>query len=64
MTKKHFERFAAILKADIEETARRFPTEAQRTRDAAQYAASTFARVAAEDNPRFDSTRFYKACGL
>ena len=64
MTKKHFIRFAALLKADIDETARRFPQDAKRTYDAAAYAASTFARVAAEDNPRFNHDRFMQACGL
>ena len=64
MTKKTFISFAAIIKADLEETARRFPADYQRTYDACNYAASTFARVARESNPRFDHDRFMIACGL
>ena len=34
------------------------------TRDAKEFAAVVFARVAEETNPRFDRERFMAACGL
>lgn len=64
MTKKYFQAFASRIAADLTETKRRFPDDYKRTYDAAAYAASTFAAVAYEDNPKFDRDRFMKACGL
>lgn len=64
MTKRHFEAFAARIKADLEETRTRFPERHAETLRACSYAADLFAALAANDNPYFDRDRFLKACGL
>lgn len=61
MTKRHFERFAALVKADVDEAREQDNMELFHQ---AMYAAMTFSRVAIEDNPRFDHNRFMLACGL
>ena len=52
MTKKHFEAVARLIR------------EFEASRDAKEFAAVVFARVAEESYPRFDRERFLKACGL
>ena len=64
MTKRHFIAFAAQLRADLLETRDRFPEQFAAMHKAACYACETFARIAREDNPRFDDDRFRTACGL
>jgi hypothetical protein len=54
MSKKHFIQFAAEIKALV---------DAGKHLEAAQ-AARIVASIARQDNPRFDSHRFYTACGL
>lgn len=51
MTRKHFE----VLAKNISEIA---------DRDARLIAAIAVARAAIEINPRFDPSKFYKACGV
>lgn len=66
MTKKHFQLFADRVKADLDADMRRTNTTQPRliARNRAKYAAELFASVAREANPRFDTARFLKACGL
>lgn len=74
MTKKHFEAFAQRVAADIQTAKDGFgllPADeviAESYKEgwiaAQRRCARTFADIAAQDNPRFDRTRFLKACGL
>lgn len=70
MSKKDYVQFAAMLKLEndyIESTAIIAPppvSEYQARADAVRRYASKIAEIFANDNPRFDRTRFYKACGL
>lgn len=50
MTKKHFESFARYIRES---------GESEQTR-----AAMAWLIVVTQDNPRFDRSRFFKACGL
>lgn len=52
MSKRHYEAFARLVR------------ESDADVFAKVFAARIFARIAAEDNPRFDRERFYRACGL
>ena len=52
MQKRHFEAFARLVRESDADIASR------------RLAAYLFARIAADDNPRFDAERFYRACGL
>lgn len=52
MTKKHFEAFAREI------------LHSNRSTDEKAAAAWIVVRVAQQFNPRFDASRFFKACGL
>ena len=64
MSKKHFERIAAVVLHTIETA----PTHDQATRDGYMEGAMKTARLMAAEflilNPRFDSERFFAACGM
>lgn len=59
MTQKHFIAIAETFNAEI--TSFAGPSEA---RDVAIRMAKRFAVVAASDNPKFDTQRFLRACGI
>jgi hypothetical protein len=56
MTKKHFEHFARLLKLELSSRTLS-PADVQRCAD-------IVSAVARTDNPRFDRSRFERACGL
>lgn len=56
---RHFAAVAAILRAELEHAAC-----GQDQRDMMHSVAEAFARSLARTNPRFDRTRFLKACGV
>lgn len=67
MTKRHFEDFAARIKADRDNAvsnATEFQAETARTFDETAYAAALISAVAATYNPRFDRAQFFRACGI
>lgn len=59
MSRKHYERVAAILAGEMALT-RDVPT----SREIVRRTALSLADVFAQDNPRFDRTRFYTASGV
>jgi len=67
MTKKHYEALAAGLRDawDTSSAAREFALPIEDERRAVWVACvEAVAAVCATDNPRFDTARFYEACGL
>lgn len=64
MTRKDYEKFARMLRLDLDDT-KRFAQRVQAdNRLAIVYAADLAARVFREDNPAFNRERFMQACGL
>lgn len=57
MTRRHFNKMAATFKADRPDNAETHALEAWRKLVAA------FITIAEDTNPRFDSKRFWEACG-
>lgn len=69
MTRKHFEAVAASFRIQLDNVVApghpNFHEErAAGARAAIIGCAESFARVAANDNPRFDTRRFLSACGV
>lgn len=68
MTRKHFEAIAAAIKSQLDNSVAPGQTKvSQHTlgyRAGIEAAAFQFARIAASDNPRFDTLRFLSACGI
>lgn len=68
LTKKHVVAFAADINAQMQRAnslrhdARN--GEADEIERSCKASAESFARLARNDNPRFDDQRFYKACGF
>jgi hypothetical protein len=62
MTRKHFRAMADNIKKQLD-TARGSTLEPQ-LRQALKHTAETFASMSARSNPRFDRSRFFRACGL
>lgn len=68
LTKKHFEQFAQVpqrllRKADTLRSVGR-EVEAEAVEHDAQMVMAKLADICATENPRFDVTRFYEACGF
>lgn len=64
LTKKHFDQFARIIKADVDQI-ETLPKEVQPTaRRILAGTADRLAAMCATENPRFDQLRFLKACGF
>lgn len=65
MTRKPFEAVAAAIRTQMDNAA---GLSNEACREAAAIAAVAiardFARIAANDNPRFDAQRFLRACGI
>jgi hypothetical protein len=57
MTRKHFEKIAAVLKATR-------PDGTGSLLSQWEYQVNVMATMCAEDNPRFNHTVFFEACGL
>ena len=69
MTKKHFEAIARVISTDAKLAFKDLDANPQDSFAAGKlYAlrsvAGQFARLAAQDNPRFDTLRFLRACGV
>lgn len=60
MTRKHFILMAANIRQSLTESG--YPADIARSR--ALDTANAFIRLAVSANPRFDSERFLRACGL
>ncbi len=63
MTRKHYEQFARELSRDLANI-QIGDTNRDLIRLQIEYAANLIADIAIQDNPRFDRSRFMKACGL
>ena len=69
MTKKHYEAIALAISVDAKLASKDLDANPQDTFAAGKmYAlrsvAGQFAHIAARDNPRFDKSRFLRACGV
>lgn len=56
MTRKHFKAMADNIKRQLDED--------PKLREPLRYTAKAFAELAASTNPRFNHSKFYRACGL
>lgn len=69
MSRKHFTAVAAAIKTQIDEAQLPSITELDNIARKSAFQATVriaqeFARIAASDNPRFDTQRFLRACGI
>lgn len=65
MTKKHFEAVAAAIKKQFDNAQGLTNEFARNSATTVVYSiAQDFARIAASDNPRFDTQRFLRACSI
>ena len=68
MTKKHYEAIAAIIASTYNNanlyTTPGYKDTAKERRETLETTASRLADYFAQDNPRFDRTRFLAACGI
>lgn len=58
MTRKHFEAIAAAIRAEME------ATHSAEGKEAIRATAVRLARVFSAENARFDTSRFFAACGV
>lgn len=69
MTRKHYEAMAAIIREQVEASqdgsrVRDVESSGAYVRNVLGVVARDMARVFAQDNPRFDRSRFLAACGI
>lgn len=65
MTRKHFEAVASAIRTQMDNAAGLYNEDCREAATIVVIAiARDFARIAANDNPRFDTRRFLSACGI
>lgn len=64
MTRKYYEVIAKAIKRQVERTKLGFQHDEDKSLDRLDDLAHDLAGEFAADNPRFDTARFLKACGL
>lgn len=63
MTRKHYAQFAQIIKDEQEALEVLDPNMASVAKASTFIMANKMATIFAQDNPRFDRDKFFKACG-